>query len=74
MSNYVQIVLNVSLEEKEAVYALARERGFKIASDYLRHLIESDSEALSKPMKFEVDRGGNRKGKKKGIVTPNDTP
>jgi hypothetical protein len=55
--------LTVLMSEGEltAVHGLARNRGFKITADYVRALIEADAVTQQVALKFEVDRGGNRR-------------
>jgi hypothetical protein len=57
---YVPLSLNVSPEERKQVHALARNRGYKITSDYLRWLIETDAKAQDIDFAFTLDRGGYR--------------
>lgn len=57
---YTVLMINVSPEERDQVHALARQRGYKITSDYLRMLIETDAKAHGAEIKFDVDRGGYR--------------
>ncbi len=58
---YKTIIINLSDAEREHVHTLARNRGFKITSDYLRSLIEADAKAQGDGFKFEVNRGGYRR-------------
>lgn len=44
MTDKVQIVVHVSLEERERIETQARERGFDDPAEYLRALIEADAE------------------------------
>lgn len=64
LPRYSVISINMSPGERDQVHALARKRGFRITSDYLRHLIEEDAKAHGDEMKFTVDRGGYRGGDK----------
>ncbi|MBZ0293567.1 MAG: hypothetical protein K8L99_13450 [Anaerolineae bacterium] len=52
---------NVTHEEREKIHQLAQKRGFKITSDYLRHLLIQDAEAQGETLIFELDRGGDRR-------------
>ena len=57
---YTIISVNVSTDERETVNQLAKDRGYKFTSDYLRALIEADAAAHGVNFKFDVDRGGYR--------------
>lgn len=59
--DYVILGINVSPEERAEVHRLAKERGYKITSDYLRYLIEQDAKANGVEIKFDVNRGGDRR-------------
>lgn len=54
------IAVSVYDHERESVNEMARRRGFKITSDYLRSLIEADAKAHGEEFHFEVNRGGYR--------------
>ena len=51
-------------EALESVNEQAREKGYKITSEYLRDLIKKDIEGDGKSIDFGVDRGGYRGGPK----------
>lgn len=57
---YTSLSVNMLPEELKAVNELARARGFKITSDYLRHLIAEDAKNHGHNIDFDVDRGGYR--------------
>jgi hypothetical protein len=57
---YTAVTINLSASERDQVHDLARRRGYKITSDYLRALIEADAAAHGEVIEFEVDRGGYR--------------
>jgi hypothetical protein len=59
---YKIVGINASEEERDAVKEVASEKGYKIASDYIRHLIEADA---GKKI-FNVDRGGDRRRERAG--------
>lgn len=54
--------LNVTLppDQLQQVHSLARLRGFKITSDYIRSLIETDARLAGVALMLPVDRGGYR--------------
>lgn len=54
------VVINVSGDEREKVNELARKRGYKITSDYLRMLISEDAKKHNLNVDFDVNRGGWR--------------
>ena len=61
--DYVILGINVSVDERERVHEIARSRGYKITSDYIRALIEADAQVHGDNFKFDIDRGGNRREK-----------
>jgi hypothetical protein len=54
------VMINVKPEERDYVNELARKRGYKITSDFIRALIEGEAAAAGDDFKFEVNRGGYR--------------
>jgi hypothetical protein len=50
----------VSLQERHQISKLAKARGFKFTSDYLRHLIETDGQASGMPLTLTLAEEGNR--------------
>jgi hypothetical protein len=62
-SGKAAIRIVVTEGERDEVARLAKQRGYGFTSDYIRALIEADSNAHGSPVKFEVDRGGYRERK-----------
>lgn len=56
----VMLGINVSTKERDEVHKLARQRGYKITSDYLRDLIIADAKAHNIEIEFDLNRGGYR--------------
>lgn len=55
--DYKILGINASSEEVVKVHHVAKQKGYKFTSDYIRELIESDAGEKI----FDVDRGGNRR-------------
>lgn len=58
--NDKMVGIKVSEEARAALTDLARERGYKFVSDYVRALLEADAKAHGKDIDLSVDRGGYR--------------
>lgn len=56
----VPIHILVSEENRERISGYARQRGFKVTADYIRHLIQADMETHGEVIDLGVDRGGYR--------------
>ena len=65
----VIIGVNVTPEERFQVHELAKFRGYEITSDYLRELIIADAKKHGFQLRFDVDRGGDRRKSVKGAST-----
>lgn len=52
--------ITMSDADLQVVHQAARDRGFKLTSDYVRALIEADLSAQGIEFRFSVDRGGYR--------------
>jgi hypothetical protein len=59
---YLQVYMDETAVE--AVTEHAKERGYKLMTDYLRDLIKQDMEKNGKIVDFGIDRGGWRGGGK----------
>ena len=55
--DYKIVGINASPEEVVKVHHVAKKKGYKFTSDYIRYLIENDAGEKI----FDVDRGGNRR-------------
>ena len=54
------IALLMSFENRERINAFAASQGYKVTSDYIRNLIETDMKAKGADIDLSVDRGGYR--------------
>ncbi len=71
MSAPNQVILNITLEERERLESLAHQRGYEQLSDYLLALAEADAEALVEEDEDPVE--GFREGWR-DIMTGNTFP
>jgi hypothetical protein len=60
MTKKVQVVINVTEQERDSIKRLARNQGYTITSDYIRSLIMQNALENGFDLSFDVDRGGNR--------------
>ncbi len=55
MADKVDLVIPLTLEEREKFEALAHRRGFRASDDYVRALVEFDAQQHGEAAPFETD-------------------